>query len=129
MERKLFPDGFYYRDFGGELRKERWTETLAHERIDNIFERLEKLEGNRPDLWERIAELDSKIGELQAQWDSHFDDTPKPHTCGRCKFVIEEYPHKIGFRLFCWRHEDGRYKYMVRDRMQACEKFEAEEES
>jgi len=84
MERKLFPDGFYYRDFGGELRKERWTETLAHERIDNIFERLEKLEGNRPDLWERIAELDSKIGELQAQWDSHFDDTPEPHTCGEC---------------------------------------------
>ena len=118
--KRVKADGVYYYNTKGGLTQETFSETLAHERIDNLFKYIDSLRTEDRDLKERVEKLED-FHYKHRDPTAHYCD--KPHTCGECEFVIEDYPYKIGFRLFCWRHEDGRYKYMVRDRMQACEKF------
>ena len=102
MERKILADGVYYRNWNGELRREEWTVTNAHDRIDSLFERVE---------------------ELQAQWDSHFDDEPKPHTCGECIWSwSSNHPHTA--HLVCWKGSGTSTHTCPNTGTPACDKFE-----
>jgi len=63
MGRSILADGIYYHDYKGHLVQETWTETLAHERIDELTARLGRLEKN--------------VFEMPI--------VAEPHTCEECK--------------------------------------------
>ena len=132
-ERKLLADGVWYRDREGGLHKENWTETLAHERIDNLFERIEALEHWSPEsltkaslnLNERVKAMESWVKDFPySAYDFPSPPSPKPHTCGECMkpFYRSDYG-------LCRSHpvlEKGCQPIAIWREKEACDNFKGE---
>jgi len=88
MERVL-ADGVYYRDKEGALRQETWSETHAHERIDNLFKYIDSLREETRDLVKRIEGLETLHYKGVAPIDEKGyhnwpESEPEPRTCQEC---------------------------------------------
>ena len=123
--KRVLADGVYYYDDKGGLRRETWSETNAHERIDNLFKYIDSLRTEDRDLVERVKAMESWVKDFPySAYDFPSPPSPKPHTCGECMkpFYRSDYG-------LCRSHpvlEKGCQPIAIWREKEACDNFKGE---
>ena len=127
--KRVLADGVYYYDDKGGLRRETWSETNAHERIDNLFKYIDSSREETRDLAKRVGELETLHYKDQPYPEDHNYPEPthsksKFHTCGECVN-----PFWRGDYGLCRSHpvvRKGCHPIAIWREHEACENFKGE---